>query len=277
MAYEPLGASALDYAPCRYGASRLVFRGPARPLDQAACVILGSTEVYGRFVAQPFPALLEARLGRPVVNLGVVNAGPEVFAADPAVREIAAHAPILVVQAMGAHNLSNPYYAVHPRRNDRFILARPALRELYPEVDFTEFAFTRHLLMRLREVDAERFARVAEALRATWIARTAGLLALGPAARVLLWVAARRPEEEDDRIDPAGDPVLVTRAMLEAVRPAATVVVELVPSSTALRQGTRGMVFNPLESAVAEGLPGPAVHAEVAEALGPVLQGLLAR
>ncbi|MBC7156036.1 MAG: hypothetical protein H5U20_00810, partial [Rhodobacteraceae bacterium] len=73
------GAAALDHHPCQYGTSRLVFRGPRRPLAGAQVVCLGGSETYGRFVARPWPALLESALGGAVINLGVMNAGADVF------------------------------------------------------------------------------------------------------------------------------------------------------------------------------------------------------
>ncbi len=55
-----------------------------------------------------------------------------------------------VIQVMGAHNMSNRFYAVHPRRNDRFLRASlGCCKTIYPEVDFTEFNFTRHMLTAL--------------------------------------------------------------------------------------------------------------------------------
>jgi hypothetical protein len=63
--------------------------------------------------------------------------------------------------------------------------------------------------------------------------------------------------------------------MIEAVRPAAARVVEVVASPAALAQGTAGMQFPALDAPAAAGLPNPAVHAEVAAALAPALAGLL--
>ena len=80
MAYEYGGDRALDYFPCRYGQSRLLFRGPPRNLDGAYAVVMGGTETYGKFVPDPYAALLEEKLGLPVVaflcdRLAVMKAG----------------------------------------------------------------------------------------------------------------------------------------------------------------------------------------------------------
>ena len=143
------GQRALEYYPCRYGTSRILFRGPRRLLDGSYVAFLGSTETYGRFVEAPYPALLEDRLAVSCVNFGVVNAGVDLYLNDPGVMGLAAGAGAKVVQVMGAQNLSNRYYSVHPRRNDRFLRASDRLEALYPEVDFTEFHFVRHLLGKL--------------------------------------------------------------------------------------------------------------------------------
>ena len=107
MAYAYPGDGALDYFPCRYGMSKLLFRGPHRELDGPFCAVLGGTETYGKFVADPYPALVEQMTGLRMVNLGCINAGPDVFLNEPAVIEIAALARATVVQVLGAQNLTN--------------------------------------------------------------------------------------------------------------------------------------------------------------------------
>ena len=116
MAYEHLGAGALDYYPCRYGTSKLWFRGPSKALDQPYCAVIGGSETYGKFVERPYPDLFQDKTGYPVVNLGCVNAGADVFALDETVMDICKNAEITVIQLTGAQNISNRYYSVHPRR-----------------------------------------------------------------------------------------------------------------------------------------------------------------
>ena len=166
MAFEYPGDGSLDYYPCRYGTSRVMFRGPRRDLDRPYVAMLGGTETYGKFVPEPYPALTEAATGLRVVNLGYVNAGLDLYLKDADVLETAAQARLTVVQIMGAQNLSNRFYTVHARRNDRFLHASPLLRHIYREVDFTEFSFTRHMLHSLQAVSIDRFEVLAEELRA---------------------------------------------------------------------------------------------------------------
>ncbi|MGL4320107.1 MAG: DUF6473 family protein, partial [Paracoccaceae bacterium] len=220
MAYVYPGAAAPADAACRYGNSRLLFRGPQRDTRGQYCVVLGGTESYGRHVAQPYPDLLEQALGVPVVNLGLPNAGLDAFVLDADVMHLVGSARAVVVQVLGAQNLSNRYYAVHPRRNDRFLGACGPLRALFPEVDFTEFNFTRHLLQSLHRVSPERFAVVAAELRAVWLARMKALLAQAKRP-VLLWAAPVGPLRDTGLLEDRLYPTLVTAAMMEAVRPLA--------------------------------------------------------
>ena len=143
MTFEPPGDGALDYFPCRYGASRLVFRGPRRDLSLPYVSVLGGTETYGRYIADPYPTLVEVGQGLSLVNLGLQNAGLDAYLKDPDILAVASAARVAVVQVMGAQNLSNRFYAVHPRRNDRFLHPTPLLQRMFETIDFTEFHFTR--------------------------------------------------------------------------------------------------------------------------------------
>lgn len=265
----------LDYFPCHYGKSKLVFRGPQRPLSEPYCAVLGGSETYGKFVADPFPVLLEAKIGRHVINLGCINAGPDVFLNDPAVMHVAAGAEVSVLQVLGAQNLTNRYYAVHPRRNDRFLRAAAPLRVLFPEVDFTDFHFNRHMLQTLHSVDAGRFEQLADELRIAWVARTAEMIRRLPGPVVLLWVADHAPPAAGSAAQLAASPVLVDAGMIQSLRGLVADYVELVSSAEARAEGVSGMIFSPLYQRAASELPGPAVHREIAAALADSIQAYL--
>ena len=270
------GAGTLEYFPCRYGGSRVLFRGPRKLLRGDYVAFLGGTETYGRFVERPFPALLEQRFGVECANFGVVNAGVDLYLNDPAVMGLAASAKVKVVQVMGAQNMSNRFYQVHPRRNDRFLRASDKLEALFPEVDFTEFHFNRHMLGRLAEVSEDRYAQILAELRTAWIARMKHVLTLlrGPVA--LLWFA-EHPVPEDGTVGLTGDPLFLTRPMLEALRPRVAALVEVTPSAEARLMATDGMIFNEFEACAAVGQPGPRAHEEACDQLEPVLAPLLGR
>jgi len=275
MTFAYQGDGALDYFPCRYGTSKLLFRGPCRELDRPYCAVLGGTETYGKFVPQPFPALVEKAGGIRMVNLGCMNAGLDVFVNDPAVLEIAARSRVTVVQIVGAQNLTNRFYTVHPRRNDRFLYASPMLRGIFRDVEFTDFHFTRHMLQTLQAVSAERFEVVAEELRAAWVARMIVLLERLPGKTLLLWMAAHPPGQPGKRPDLTLAPILIDAEMIAAVRAHATDCLEVVSSPEARALGVQGMAFAPMDRLAAAEVPGPAVHAEVALVLAARLERLL--
>ncbi|MFV0491985.1 MAG: DUF6473 family protein [Pseudorhodobacter sp.] len=275
MAFACEGALALDYSPCRYGESRLLFRGPKRDLEQPFVMVLGGTETYGKFVPDPFPVLAERKSGRCFVNMGCMNAGPDVFLKDPEVAAIAAQSDLAVVQILGATNLSNRFYSVHPRRNDRFLNASPWLNMAYREVDFTDFHFTRHMLGALQEVSQERFEVIAEELRATWLSRMTDLLAQLPCKTLLLWAASHRPEPRARMADLGRDPLLVDLEMVEALRPRANAYLEVTYSDRARAEGVENLHFMTPERPAAEGVPGTLAHHELAEALVTAVDRLL--
>ncbi len=270
------GHGALEYYPCRYGGSRVLFRGPRRQLSGEYFAFLGGTETYGRFIESPFPALLERRMSVVCANFGVVNAGVDLYLNDPASMDLASSSTAKVIQIMGAQNMSNRFYTVHPRRNDRFLRASERLEELFPEVDFTEFHFVRHMLGRLSEASCERYELVIEELRTAWIARMKHVLTQLRGQVVLLWFADHAiPSGVEAPLQ--GDPLFVTRQMVETLRPRVSAVAEVVASESALIEGTKGMVFNDFDACAAQELMGPYAHVEAADAIEDILRRLTGR
>lgn len=268
MTCEIPGAGALDYFPCRYGQSRLVFRGPWREARGAYCVAIGGSATYGRFVANPWPALLEQASGRMVLNMGVPQAGPDAWLADAEALRLAARAQVRFLAVPGAVNLTNRFYTVHPRRNDRFLRASPLLRRLYPEVDFTDYAFTRHMIRALSVFGPQRFAELAQGVSQAWLDRMGQLLSLLGAPTVLVWFADRPPPLPGERLQLVqGVPPLVDRMMLNALRPHVAGLVEVVHEG--FTGTTEGKSFAPMEEPAALALPGPEAHRAVADALMP--------
>ena len=270
MAYEHPGAGALDYFPCRYGQSKLLFRGPRRRLEGAYCAFLGGSETYGKYVADPFPLLVERRLGMPMVNFGYMNAGADVFLNEPTIIDACNKARVTVIQLLGAHNMSNRFYAVHLRRNDRFLRASQLMKTIFREVDFTEFHFTRHMLLALQARSPEKYALVEAELKSAWVARMRQLLQKIVGRSVLLWVGDHHVSGIT-RDHLGAEPLLLDQSMVDAVRPFATDFVRIEPSAGSRAAGTLGMIYPELDAPAAAQLPGPRVHEEVAAALDPVL------
>lgn len=274
MSYEHPGLGGLDYQPCRYATARSLFRGPAKDLEEAQCLCFGSTETYGKFISRPYTELLERQTGLVTVNLGGLGTGVDAILSEPDLIAAANRATSVVVQISGAHMLSNRFYSVHPRRNDRFLKPSAILRSLYPNTDFTDFSFNGHLLATLKVDEPDIFDTVVAELRKAWTRRMGLLLDRLTSATVLLWMGDVAPAEAGDPLPDIrhpGGPLFVDRAMLDEITPKASHYVEVVASSDALATGTRGMTFADLDAPAAAALPGPRTHEEVADALTPVI------
>jgi len=276
MTYDALGPGALDYLPCRYGNSKLLFRGPRRDLDTPYLAFIGGTETYGKFIEQPFPAQVEKAIGTTCANFGFPNAGIDAFAHDPFVVNAAVKAKITVIQVLGAQNMTNRFYAVHPRRNDRFVSASQLLSTIYRDVDFADFHFNKHMLRRLMLVSPDRFATVRAELQQAWLARTRLMLGQIKGKTILLWLSDHAPQSSDENDDQTlgTDPLFVTREMIDEIAPYATKVVEVVASQEAISAGTTGMVFSQMEAIAAAQMMGPGAHAEAAEMLIEAINSL---
>jgi hypothetical protein len=266
MTYEILGPGALDYLPCRYGASKLKFRGPEKMLEGPYVAFLGGTTTFGKFIEKPYPLRVEHMTGVPSVNFGQMNAGLEVFAREDVVLNAARSARITVLEAIGAANMSNRFYRVHPRRNDRFLRAGPQLRLLYPEVDFSQFNFTGHMLRHLYGCDPQRFGVLREVLQRLWVRRMCRLAASVSEKTVLLRFGAPQPRGGDD---------LVTPAMLAAVAPEVSAVVTVEGTHSVGVGEEAGLVYHQIEEPAARSVVGPAGHEAAALALRPVLDSLM--
>lgn len=271
MSYERSGSGTLDYMPYRLAESRLEFRGPRPKLTGAFTVFLGGTETYGRFISEPFPTLVSKKSGLESVNFGVMNAGVDVFLGTPAVLQVAQRSRTTVIQISGALNMSNRYYKVHPRRNDRFVGASNVMKMVFREIDFTEFHFTRHMLGALAARAPERYALLRDELQHAWVARMKLMMNTIGGRIVLLWVADHAPELETVRFGLGRDPLFVERKMIEQLRPFVAEVVEVVAQQDALDKGAEGMVYGDLEKVAANRMFGPAVHGQVSRALVPLL------
>ena len=270
MRQDSIDMGDLSYSPCRYGNSRILFRGPRRPLDRPYLAFIGCTETYGKFIEKPFPTLVETALRQPCVNFGCLNAGIDAFANDPTIMEICNGADMTVVQVLGANNLSNRFYAVHPRRNDRFLRAATVLQAIYPEVEFNDCAFTGQLLARLFETSPDRFDIVVHELRQAWLARMQTMLRqIGPNC-MLLWFSDEPLDNADWAARPAqlrAAPLFVTASMIDTLRPLVRAVVTAIPSEQALAQGTTGMHYPPSQQSIAATMLGPRCHVEAASKL----------
>ena len=138
---------------------------------------------------RPLQACRRATLERVMARLlspAALVEGVDWHLSDPFLAARASRAQGFALALPPLGNLTNGFYAVHPRRNDRFVVARPPLRALYPEVDFAGFAFTGELLSTLAATCPGRFVEMRRDLTRQWLARVEQLLALMPAHGILL-------------------------------------------------------------------------------------------
>lgn len=272
MSYEKMGEQSLNHSPCRYGESRLLFRGPRRNLNSDYLAILGGTETYGKYIHMPYPALLEQELGATCVNFGLLNAGVDAFLHDTTVIEAAQGARVTVVQVTGAQNNSNRLYSVHPRRNDRFVKPSRLMQQMFRELDYTDYHFTRHLLQAVRRQAPDRYGFLCEELRQAWIARMTNLLRRVGGPILLLWFADHAPGETGDE----RDPMFIDRRMIEEIRPLVTDYIEVVSETAAIaapQDGGRGDI----ETLAAAGLLPSVAHEQAARAILRPLQSIIAK
>ncbi len=260
----------INYRTWRHGASRIAFRGPAKRLDEPYVAIVGGSEAFGKFVEYPFADLLQAKIGLPVVNLGVMHAGLSLIVDDPAVLGIASKAQMTVVQVLGAANMSNRFYSVHPRRNDRFVGASKRMQDHFPDVDFTDFNFTGHLLSALEYAGHPAFDDLVAELKTAWVQRMRTILSAIHGDRLLLWMSDRRPEDPSNAIGGI-DPLFVDRDMLEALSPCIGGIVEVVANKRSRGEGLRGKLYQSSEEQAAAAMPGPAFHGQTARALAQTI------
>jgi len=173
-----------------------------------------------------------------------------------------------VVQVMGAQNMSNRFYTVHPRRNDRFLKASILLQTIFREVDFTEFSFTRHMLSSLKTVSPQRFAAVEMELRTAWLSRMELMLRQIGGRRVLLWL--REPVAADADICPLGpDPLFLDKPLIMRLEHLVDEIVEV--DATGARGVLDGMQYSELEMPAAQQMIGVDMHQTIAERLVKVL------
>ena len=141
MSYVAMDARPVDFILCQYGSSKNLFRGPKKSCKHSYGVCLGGADTFGGKVPDPFSAMLERKMGMPILNLGAQHSGAGFYTEDDAIHEIIENAQVIFIEAPSVVNQSNPFYRVHPRRNDRFVTALGPLYDLFPAADLVECHF----------------------------------------------------------------------------------------------------------------------------------------
>jgi hypothetical protein len=163
---------------------------------------------------------------------------------------------------------------VHPRRNDRFLRAGPLLQRLYPEVDFSQFNFTHHMLKHLHQLDSARFGPVRDALQSLWLRRMRKLVAKVSDEVVLVRFveAGLTPDWRGGR---AGCPALITDDMLDLLAVEVSAIIEVPIDDDTLPDCRVGMVFDLADEQAAGAVSPPQAHTAAARMLRPVLDRLM--
>jgi len=267
----------LDYHPCKYGASKILFRGPQKRLRGDFFTFLGSTETFGRFIAAPFPDLIEQATGIASINLGCIRAGVDSYMSSTGLLDICAMSRVTIVQIMGAPNMSNRFYKVDPRHNERFLRASKTFKTIYPEVDFSEFDLNSHMLTALARIGPERLHLVRQEIQSAWVARMRTLLGRIDGKKVLLWLADHAPFSNATGGTICRDPLFIDRSMLNAVKPFADTLIEVVGDKSDIERGLDQMIYSEMEHGSAQEMLGPIVHQRTANELEPVLMELITK
>ncbi|MEL7117082.1 MAG: DUF6473 family protein, partial [Pseudomonadota bacterium] len=140
-----------------------------------------------------------------------------------------------------------------------------------PEVDFTEFDRTDHMLTALAQIGPDRLPLVRQELQSAWVARMRTLLSQIAGKKILLWLADHAPYTAHDGGTICREPLFVDRAMLNAVAPHADVLVEVVANQGEIAAGRSQLVYVDFEYTEAQEMLGPVVHERVVQALMPHL------
>lgn len=264
MTYEGHGVAPPNSAPCFYRDINIAFRGPERSLEGPYVTFLGGTCFHGKYARKAVADRVEEAVGRACVNLGVMNAGLDLMRSEP-MLSLAQGGAATVIELVAAQNMSNRFYRVHPRRNDRLVAPTRLLRRVFPELDLSEVHFTRHLLNLMRSTAPNRFETVVDELRAAWVESMCALLHAIKGPKILLWVA---PMPLEDGVGHAvQEPYLVDRAAVQAISGLADALVEVRETPRMRDRGFRGMQVPDTHARVLSSLPRATLLDEAALAL----------
>ena len=176
---------------------------------------------------------------------------------------------------MPAHTMSNPFYKVHPRRNDRLVAPSAQMRRLCPGIDFRDIHYVRHLLAVVQDHSRDTFDTMVAELRALWLKRMRLVIGRIPGPVILVLISDNTAHLADDPL--GGVPLFVQPAMVEDLARDCDGLVCYDATATHKSTGTRDMVFNALQARLARRLLPPACHNELAEILKPVVGAWMGR
>jgi hypothetical protein len=204
-------------------ASPLLLRGPApSSLEKGGYfVCIGAAQTFGRFCERPYPTLLQARLGLPVLNLGRGGAGPSFFlGGTAALFDYVNRARFAVVQVMSGRSAGSSLF-----RSD-------GLGFYHRISDGTPLSADDAFRALLRAGDRTVLQRVLQETRRNWIESFLELLRRIQVPTIVFWFSVRAPHYQEGHgslSELFGEfPQLVNRGMVDALRPHGHAYVECV-------------------------------------------------
>ncbi len=229
--YQERDREIVDYQMYQLGETGLWFRGPKpvslEPNQYFVCI--GAAQTFGCFCEDPFPNLLETKLGLPALNLGYGGAGPYFFLRHPALLEYINRAKFVVVQVTSGRSESNSLFdsgglELLTRRSDGAQLgADAAYKELLSDSLWWKMPAGKRSFRRLGGVlSAKKAKRLVSETRSNWIEHHQALLEQINVPKVLLWFSKRSPDYQE-RYDSLRGlfndfPQLVNRDMVDQIK-----------------------------------------------------------
>lgn len=131
--------------------------------------VLGGTESYGRFMRRPYPVSVSGRVGLTCRNYGTLNAGMGAYKQILSFDVMSPETRSCVIEAPPILQVENPYFDVHPVRNDRMVRVKRPYRLLFPDVDVAAATFVGHLWRLSDAADRGAALHMARVLRELWL------------------------------------------------------------------------------------------------------------
>ena len=162
--------------------------------------------------------------------------------------------------------MSNRVYAVHPRRNNRFLRASKLMRSVFQGVDFDQFNFIPHMLDTLEREAPDGFESLARELQVAWVARMTRLLNELPGQKVLLAIEAAPLEGARTRLLTADMIAQVARYSDDVVH----VACPTIPEKALSRAEEMFLAHPPLQN-----LPDPRLPVDISRMLARAVSAVL--
>jgi hypothetical protein len=186
-----------------------------------ACV--GAAYTFGRFCQNPYPTILQQRLGLSVLNLGFAGAGPYFFLKNKPLINYVNEAKFAIILVMSGRSESNSLFdsgglEMYTRRADgQKIAAQLAYEDLLANYSLNEVK------------------KIVEETRQNWLDNHQKLLSAITVPKILLWFSFRQPEYQEKYKTVhslfSHFPQLVNREMLEEIKAHSDDYVECISTS----------------------------------------------